>query len=226
MSYQKITNTMLLLVLTLSWSANANADIVIQFSIDDGATFGDSFNIDRGSSVNVGVFLTESSPDTALANDGLLGFGLTGNLASSNFGAISAASPDSAFDFQATNEFSATSIDWESLVLNNSVPTGSRIALGSFQFDSIADGISTFTFGDIQPGAGSTNANWLSGAGVELDEAVFGTGAADTFQLTLSTTAIPEPGSASMFAMGAMLLVLRRRRANSTLKSPSSPAGQ
>ncbi len=212
MSYQKITNTLLLLVLTLSWSASSNADNVIQFSIDNGSTFGNSFNIDPGSSVNVGVFLTESSPDTALANDGLLGFGLTGNLASSNIGVISAASPEPVFDFQATNEFTATSINWEALVNNNTIPTGSRIALGSFQFDSTADGTSTFTFGDIQPGSGSANVNWLTGAGTELDEAIFGTGAAGTFQLTLSTAAVPEPGSAGVIAMGSLLLILRRRR--------------
>jgi hypothetical protein len=212
MSYYKIPAALFLLVFSLSFSASSHADNLIQFSIDGGSTFGDSFVIDTGSSVDAGVFLSETSPDTALSDDGLLGFGLTGTLASADAGVIAAASPDSVFDLLTTDEFTSTTINWESAAFSNAAPTGSSIALGSFGFDSIADGTSTLTFGDIQPGAGSANANWLTGAGAELDQNIFGSGSTGTFQVSISTSAVPEPSSVVLLGLASSLVFVRRRR--------------
>ena len=212
MSIQKIVTAVCLTVLTFNFSSSVKADNLLEFSIDGGNTFGDSFVIDADSSVEVDIFLSETAPDTALANDGLVGFGLRGLLGSTDAGSISAGNLDSVYDFPATEEFTADSVTLEGLVLNNPVPTGSRIALGSFLFDSSGEGTSILTFGDIQPGAGSANANWLTGAGVELDEAVFGAGSAGTFRLTLSTSAIPEPSSLMVLGLVSAVTVLRRKR--------------
>jgi hypothetical protein len=209
MRIQKIATTLCLLVLMLAYNTTAHADNLIQFSIDGGTTFGDSFVIDAGSTVDVGVFLSETAPDTVLNDDGLFGFGLTGILSSGAAGAIADASPETVFNGVFTNEFDASSITWNVGVLTGDVPTGSSIALGSFQFDSSGDGASTLTFADIDPDA----PNWLAGDGTtELDDNIFGAGSTRTFQLNLSTTAVPEPSSVVLLGLASTLGLLRRKR--------------
>ena len=195
----------------MAGASNAYADYTVEFSIDGGSTFGNSFIVDNGASATVSVFLTESAPDSTVTNDGLLGFGLSGVL-SSGPGEVTFADLDPIWDFPSTEEFTATSLDWEGLVFSNSAPLGPRVLLGQFGYNVTGEGTSSLTFSDIQPGSGSANANWLSGGGAELDEAIFGSESTGSFQLTFSTEGIPEPASATILAATSLGFFVRRRR--------------
>lgn len=200
------------IILSACLSSQVNADIAIAFSTDNGSSFSNDVNVQAGGLVAVSIFLSESGSDTVLANDGLLGFGLAGTASLGGSGTITDAGHNPIFDFSSTNSFSDDSIDWEALVLNNTAPTGSRILLGSFDFQTVADGSATFEFGDIQPGSTSAESNWLSGAGAELDEIIFGTGSFNTFQLRVNVTSVPEPASSAVLLLGSLALVCNRRR--------------
>ncbi len=207
-----VTQLIYTVILFACLSPQLNADVSLAFSTDNGGSFSNEANVLAGDLVKVTVFLAESTPDTVLATDGLLGFGLTGFATLSGSGTITAASHSSEFDFSSTDSFSTSMLDWEALVLNNAVPTGSNIVLGSFDFQTVADGSTAIEFGDIQPGSTSAEANWLSGAGSELDEVIFGTGATDTFQFRINVSSVPEPSSAAVILLGSFLLAFGRRR--------------
>ena len=211
MNYTRRVSLLAFAMLSMVCAGNAKADLVLEFSIDGGSTFGDSFVVENDSTSTLSVFLSETAPDTVLSDDGLLGFGLRGSLASGS-GSITSGNIDPVFDFTNTEEFTATSLAWEGLVFNNTVPQGSRILLGQFDYQLAGDETSVFEFVDFTPGSGSANANWLTGGGAELDEAIFGAGSPGVFQLTLSTSAIPEPASATMLAAASLVLIIRRRR--------------
>ncbi len=206
------THLVFTFILSACLSSQLNADVVVAFSTDNGNSLSNEANILAGDLVTVSVFLAESNPDTILANDGLLGFGLTGIANLDGSGTITDAGHNPVFDFSSTDDFSSSSIDWEALVLNNTVPTGSRILLGSFDFQTVSDGSTTFEFGDIQPGSTSAEANWLSGAGSELDQVIFGTGSSDTFQFVVNVSSVPEPASSAILLLGSLALACNRRR--------------
>ncbi len=196
----------------LSWSPVTSNAQTLDFSIDGGNSFGNSFDVATGSTTNVEVYLSDVAPGTVLSSEGLFGFGLRGDLDSTAAGSVASASINPTFDFVTTDDFNAIAIEWEAAVLANSIPTASSVLLGSFQFNSTGSGVSALTFGDIDPGSTSLEANWLSGFGTELDESIFGSGSANTFVLSLNSNAVPEPGTASLFVFGSMVLSAFRRR--------------
>ncbi|OYP38162.1 PEP-CTERM sorting domain-containing protein [Rhodopirellula sp. MGV] len=199
------------------------AEVILQFSIDNGNTFGNSFDIQKDSRTSVGVYLAEISPESILSDQGLLGFGLVAEVVSSeSAGAISRTAIADAFDFISTNDFTGQSFAWEAAAFGNVPPAGPRLLLGEFDFDSIGEGTTTFRFGDIQPGVGSINANWLTAAGTELDQSIFGIGALDTTSLSLRTSAVPEPTSAIGLMAGSIAMLVRRRRRPITISKKGS----
>ena len=200
----------LVLLLTIGSCGSANAGLVIDFSIDGGNTFGDFFQVDVVSPVDVGVFLVQSETDILL-NEGLLGFGLSGRLSNDANGVIINGAIEDGFDFVTVETLTGTGLDWEASVFQNAIPTNSPIALGSFQFQADSEGTTLISIGDIQPGVDSTTVNWLTGLGTELDQQIFGSGSAGTFDLTLSTSAIPEPSPAYLLSFVLMALVIQRR---------------
>ena len=209
---QMIVQTKLLAIALLLFGSVTCSAQQLNFSIDGGNSFGNSFNIASGSSTNVDVFLSEVPPDTTLSTAGLFSLGLAADLDSAAFGTISSADLNPVYDFITTDSFNTIAIEWEAAVLANTIPTGSSIRLGSFQFDSTAAGVSSFTFGDSQPGSGGINDNWFTGSGVLLDDLIFGAGSTGTFSLTLNSAAVPEPGTVSLILFGTMLAGFRRRK--------------
>ncbi|MEM9412537.1 MAG: hypothetical protein AAGA30_15590, partial [Planctomycetota bacterium] len=196
---------------------STQADVVITFSVDGGMTFGSFFDVNTGTSTEVGIYLAETSPDDVLSNDGLFGFGLSLQLATANTGEISAGTIDNVFDFVATDVVASEFVRFEAATFFNQPPTGSVIQLAEFEFTPIADGSSIFMLEDISPGIGTVNTSWLSGIGNELDHEIFGTSASGTFPLTLSaTTAIPEPFLATPVTFGCVVCLIATRRRNDT----------
>jgi len=149
----------------------------------------------------VDVFLNEDDADNILDIEGLFGLGLTAVATPTTCGVISAAMIDPLYDFNTIDEFTDSTIDWEAAILLNDIPVAQSIFLGSFQFDTTASGTTVFSFADRLPGTGTANVNWLSGAGTELDQLIFGAGATGTFDLTINSTVIPEPGSSGLILL-------------------------
>ncbi|MCC9602647.1 PEP-CTERM sorting domain-containing protein [Stieleria sp. JC731] len=212
MNLHKTTVMGVFFTILCGFSHNADAALMINFSVDDGASFGNSFTIEEGSVTKIGIFLSESGNTSILTDEGLLGFGLTGTLEAASPGTITSVTTNPVFDFNTGEAFTSQSITMESAIFTNPVPTGSSIFLGDFEFASTGAGESNFLFSDLTPGSGTANASWLSGIGTELDSQIFGTGSADNFGLTLNTTAVPEPGSFGLFLIGLPALLLNRRR--------------
>ncbi len=188
-----------------------HADIFVDFSVDDGVTFSDSFNVLVGESIEVGIYVRETDPDDVLRNDGLFGYGV--QLERSNGGAeISEVATNPDFDFEdPNNEADESSIKWTASVFANDPPTNAAVLLLNVTFGSNVVGATEFQVGDQQPGTGSGDINWLSGLGEELDQRIFGNGAADQFSFSLNFTAIPEP-SLLPFIVVFCGLVCRRGR--------------
>jgi len=92
------------------------------------------------------------------------------------------------------------------------IPISQSIFLGSFQFDTIADGSTVISFADRLVGTGTANTGWLDGAGLELDQLLFGPGATNTFDVTINSIAIPEPGPLALCVGGMLIAGLHRRR--------------
>lgn len=213
------------ILLSLAWAAlssPSSAGIVLTFSIDDGVTFGDTFDISTGETTRVGIYLSETPPDTVLTDDGLFGYGLIGELESNLFGEIVGSSVAPAFDTVLTNDFSIDSLRSEAAAFSNAIPTGDHLLLGFFDFESIGEGSSLLSFGDISPGVGSANASWVSGVGSDLDQSIFGSGAADRFGLTLnSVAAVPEPSSFGIASVSIFFLTRRLKRRRRNLQAPT-----
>lgn len=200
--------TRLLAIALLVFGNAACSAQQLEFSIDGGSSFGNSFNIAEGSSTNVDVYLSQILPDTTLSTEGLFSLGLKGDLDSAAFGTISSASVDPTYDFVTTDSFNTIALEWEAAVLANAVPKSSSIRLGGFQFDSTGAGVSSFTFGDVRTGA---DMNWFTESATELDESIFGAGSTGMYSLTLNT-AVPEPCAVPLILVGAMLVSSRRRK--------------
>jgi len=212
MNFKRTTYCFLVGLLATSVCRPASADLVLTFSIDSGANFSNSFDVMTGDSLSIGVYLNETAPDTILADEGFFGFGLTAVAAPTGFGTISAASILPLYDFNTIDEFTASTIDWEAAIFLNDIPVGPSHLLGTFQFDTTVDGSTVITFADRLPGTGTPNVGWLSGFGNELDQLIFGAGATDTFDLTITAIAIPEPGSCVLLAVALIGITFRRRR--------------
>jgi len=210
MNFRNLATVAACFLVLLVYGQRTSDAQTLGFSIDGGNTFSNSFDVVTGSSTDIEVYLSDLAPSTILSSEGLFGLGLQGDLDSTAAGSIGSATLNPTYDFVTTDNFNALAIEWEAAVLVNNIPTASSILLGTFQFDSTANGVSALTFGDIRPGATSAEASWVTGLGNELDESIFGTGATNTFVLSLNS--IPEPGTASLFVVGSMLLSAFGRR--------------
>jgi len=195
MNFNKIIFHLFFGLLTTCFCHPATAAITLEFSIDNGTNFSNSFDVTTGESLSIGVYLNDDQVGGVLDTAGFFGFGLTAAAAPTTFGAISAASIDPLYDFNTIDEFTPSTLDWEAAIFLNDIPTGQSIFIGSFQFDAITDGSTVITFADRLPGTGTVNTGWLDGFGFELDQLIFGPGATNTFALTINSTVIPEPGS-------------------------------
>jgi hypothetical protein len=201
----------LVLALLVSFTGVANADLFALFSDDGGTTFSNSYTVTTGSTLTIDVFLGQSSPNTELTDEGLFSLGLAATSPSAASAIVTGTTLNPTFDFVSTDSFTSTSIDWEAAVLANAVPMGSEILLGSFDLATTADGVTVFSFGDIQPGTGAANANWLTPDSTVLDELIFDARSEESYGLTIEAVSnVPEPGAAGL--VGLFCIALARRR--------------
>lgn len=193
-------------------ASTAEADQILAFSTDSGATFSDAFEVNVGETVTVGLYLNEIGPDTDLADDGLIGFGLDLSYIA-EFGTISSADPSAFFNVQNHDVRSATGFEWEYFEENSSGLRGSTVFLGSLDFASTQTGLTNFTISDRLVGGGFSNASWFTVSANSLDENIFGNGATDTYSFSINSSAVPEPsGVILLAAMAGVGFSFRRDR--------------
>lgn len=162
------------------------AQLNVVFSTDGGSTFSNTGSVTVGNTISVGVYLEDSDTNGPVATDGLLGFGIIGDLLPQNLGLINNTAIDAAFGIRQTGASSSVKIDWEAATFIMP-PSGSPVLLGTFDYQSTAAGTSVIDFSDKRPGSSSADTDWASGTGVELDETIFGAGATGTFSFSINS---------------------------------------
>lgn len=191
----------------------AVADVVINFSTDNGTSFTNDFDVEVGGSLSVGIYVQQTGGDTVLTDEGLVSWGFDLTSSPDSFGSIASATVNPVFDFSNHDVTTTTGFEWEFFESVGTGIKGNEILLGTMQFDSTGVGMTTFSITDRIPGGGGANANWVTPSLNFLDEQIFGTDAADTIQFTItSSTAVPEPSSLATLSCLGVLVFSRRKR--------------
>ena len=191
----------------------AFADLVVGFSADNGESFQDSMDVRVDESINVEIYLRQTGSDSVLTDEGIISWGLDIARSSADLGTISDITPNPSFDFQNHNVITETGFEWEYAVTAGTGIKGNEILLGSFQFNSLSEGTTQFTLQDRIVGAGPGNATWFTPSFTELDQQIFGSGAAGTFQFSVNAiSAVPEPHSFVLLCYMLGIMKLRRNR--------------
>ena len=200
-------------LLTIVCSARlATAELILGVSADNGTTFATDFDVQVGDSLNLGIYLQQTGPNTILTDEGIVSWGFDLSRSPTDLGTISNASANTVFDFENHNVTTASGFEWEYADSSDFGLQGDAIFLGSFEFDATADGTSLFAIEDRIIGGGAFSANWFTPLFTDLDEQIFGTFATNQFQFSVNATAVPEPSSFILLGSVAGLLLGRRRR--------------
>ena len=181
----------------------AAADLVLEFSDDGGVSFTNMFSVEPDQNVRLGVYLSDSDDNGILPTEGLFGFGLLGTIVGQ--GEFVSVEHNPTFDF-GNNHSTAQQLDLDVAVFNNEPPVAEKVLLGEFEF-SLASDSARLVFGDRRPGSGSRNTGWLSGQFRELDELIFGSNAADSFDVFI---VVPEPTGVPLFLLITVAVSVRR----------------
>ncbi|MEO1524699.1 MAG: PEP-CTERM sorting domain-containing protein [Planctomycetota bacterium] len=191
-----------------------SAGLALNFSNDNGTSFADSFSVQTGEKMTIGVFLQQTAPDTILNDEGIVSWGFDIAPSSAMSGTLASPNINADFDFENHNVATAGGYQLEYAQSSGTGVMGDSILLASFEFTSSAAGISEFTIGDRLVGSGPGNVTWLTPSFNTLDEQIFGAGAGDTYQFSVSSiSAVPEPSSFLLLSgLGGYALLRRPRR--------------
>jgi hypothetical protein len=153
----------------------------------------------------------ETGDNNELSNDGLVGFGLTADYAalSGTQGEVTANMVDPAFDTPTDESFTTSELNLAGIDIDfasDGFPVGSTIALGQFDFNVTAPGVTEFVFDDY-----SALSDFATPSAVDLDPIIFAGGR--TFSMTIS--AVPEPGSIVFLGVVGLGVLAGRRRTSS-----------
>jgi hypothetical protein len=179
------------IVFGFAFSPFASADLAIQFSTNNGASFSNSLQYQEGDVATIEVYLTDSEVNGAVATDGLQAFELFVE-SSTSVSSITSASLQFPFEDSGGSTTASDSFVWDAQSFVGA-PTGQQILLGSFDIIANTEGQSIFTASDND----TANDNWLRG------------GSSGSFSFTV--VAVPEPSSL-MLGMGLIALCASQRR--------------
>ncbi len=191
-------------------SRSAFADLIIDFSVDGGATFISSFETNVGATSTFEVFIREVGVENRLSTIGLVE---TGTRATFNTGRGQVLSISIPQDRLAPrSNFSNAS--GSGFVLMESAfdqpGRGSSVKLGEFVFLASQQGATEFRFGDANRLLTFSNFTLATvPAGFDLDPELFGGDRGRTYNLTI--TAVPEPSLVSLLPCALYLWTFRRR---------------
>ncbi|HJZ94743.1 MAG TPA: hypothetical protein VKE40_28010 [Gemmataceae bacterium] len=209
--------TRLLIVLAgLIWVlAGGRAEAGYQFQFTNSAGVAtNAFVIDQGSTIDIRVYLVQTSPDTGLSGSGLdaAGTRLTFNQTIANVASTGAITANPAFDFatKSTGTGSASlNLTQDSGSAPVTAPTSgadaNRILIGTFTFTGVNAGTTTVLTSDPHL---LSDDNVLHNGSV-LDSMIANSSAA------ITVNAIPEPGTlvlTGLFAAGLAAASIRRLR--------------
>ncbi|MEM9941583.1 MAG: PEP-CTERM sorting domain-containing protein [Planctomycetota bacterium] len=185
----------------------AQAEIVLGFSNDGGASFSTEFEMGSGDISTFQLYLLDTTDNADLRDHGLFSFGLIGALNDEAIGQVSNPMIAPVFDDQDDASFGNT-IEWNAALDDNfdNPPTGDTILLGSFDFTALAGGTSDFLFRD----SSTTFEDWVTINAEVLDDEIFGARPEHGFSVTV--TSVPEPGSLILSLLGTGAFALRRNR--------------
>jgi hypothetical protein len=202
-----------LAALTLMF-AGSRAEAGYQFVFTDASgNAANAFTVAQGSTIDVRVYLVQTSPDTGLSATGLdaAGTKLTFNQAIANVASASAITANPAFDFSVKSTGTGTA------TLNASQDSGSapvtapttgadanRVLIGTFTFTGVSAGTTSVVTSDPHP---LSDDNVLHDATV-LDSVIANSSVA-------ITVAVPEPGTlvlTGLWAAGLAVAGARRPR--------------
>jgi len=193
-------------IFTLLSVKAASADLILDFSTDGTV---DRFSVVEGQKIEIPVYLRQLSVNTMspdITIDPLESFGLTGTLTggTASFTAAIAAAPFNELDDSIVT--STTMADLVGSVFLDAGQNGAAIKLGAFTvMGKTAGDVSTLTLSDTFPSFGDfVTANALE----DFDADVFG----PTPFTTITTTAVPEPGSSLLIFFVTLVGLLRRSR--------------
>ena len=201
--------TQLIVLLTglFLFSANAGADIVVTFS--DGSTSGTEFFANTGETATMFVSVEETSPNTEMTDNFLIGFGLKADYAAVSGAAatVTSNSVDTAFDTTTDASFTSTQLNLAGIDIDfasDGYPQGPTILLGKFDLLLSSVGTTQFDFGDYDPSLD----DFVTSASEKLDGIIFSNG--QTFEFSI--TAVPEPSAISLLAAFGLVTIARRRK--------------
>jgi hypothetical protein len=194
-------------VLTMMLSVHgARADYTFLFT-DSSGTASNSFTVKQGQTIDIRVYLAQTSSTTGLSSTGLNAGGVQLNTSTSSIANVTNVTANSAFDTNSTNAGSSASVT-EHQTTSSAVlaPTSgtdaNRILLGTFTFTGVSTG-TTLTVTAV-PSTG-TSVNVL-GDGTVIDSMIHNASAA--------VTVVPEPSSLILTGLAAAALgtgLVRRR---------------
>lgn len=202
---------------TLVWLMShltARADLLLTFSLDDGSTFTNSVTMGVTDSIQVGVFLRQSDPETRLTDIGLQNFGTK---ATFNPGLIEISNQEVSKSFiPVFDSINNTTGNLELAGLTFSPLNSENIKLAEFTLLASSFGTTVLDFGDFDPSP--TASNFTLGNDADLDPSLFspsGQGSDRSRSYRLTVTAVPEPSATLLVSIGGSALVFRRRKRSS-----------
>jgi hypothetical protein len=203
-----------LILSTLVWllcHLTARADLVLNFSLDDGSTFTNTVTTGLSDSVQVSVFLSQSDPETRLTDIGLQNFGTKATF-SPGFVEISNPVVSNPFVPVFASIDNATG-NLELAGLTFSPVQSANVKLGEFTLLTSSAGTTVLDFGDFDPSASASN--FTLGNDADLDPGLFsssGQGSDRSRSYRFTVTSVPEPSSMLLVSVGGAALIFRRRK--------------
>lgn len=227
----------LFLVAVCFLADRAHAGYIIQFSTDPSVNH---FDVAVGSTLDVGIYVAQTAPSSALTDFGLISVGLGITFDPTKI-QIDGANPftfsgnfPSGHDVAFSN--GTLRIYGESLFNNvgaNPGPVpfkGDTILIGTLSLQTLVAGNFNVSVGDYEPSAPDFADFGLGGLGANtnFDKLLFGNNTQGTFQFSAGLTAVPEPSS--ILLLGSLVIAcgvrfrLRARRSSETdAISPLAP---
>lgn len=197
--------------------ASAQAGFVLNFGTVASPAPGSvsTSTIGVGESIDISIYLSESTGETRLADSGVATTGTKATFAST-FGAVSDVVLNPSLRLFPVTEFdnAAGTMSLAGVEPSFNGIKGNSVLIGTFRFSATAPGDTTFKFGDFNPDLAVSDFSLHSPDFnfIDIDQALFGVDRLRTYDFTVqSITAVPEPSSFLLLLIGGVGFVYGAR---------------